>query len=284
MKYSFIEQGTKAELDFYLEEPTIVQNYINTRGKSKFFTLALNLNVDQNVLIDGDMHAFPSNSILPLFANQTFLFNCPEKILAWQYNSEFYEGISRERDMNNGGLLFFGKLENIVILIDPINGKKIENIRKLFLEEFLSANPVQKEMLDILLRQLVVIITRMAREQYFNGKHAVEERSELIKRYHRMVETYFKEQHGVQFYAEKLNRSPKTLSNLFLMYNHKSPVLVIHDRIIKEAKRLFYYTDKSAKEIAYELGFEEQAHFSRFFKNRTNQSPSDYKRNYSGFC
>jgi AraC-like DNA-binding protein len=41
---------------------------------------------------------------------------------------------------------------------------------------------------------------------------------------------------------------------------------------------MFHYTDKTSKEIAYELGFEEPAHFSRFFKNQTNQSPSEFKK------
>jgi AraC-like DNA-binding protein len=53
---------------------------------------------------------------------------------------------------------------------------------------------------------------------------------------------------------------------------------VIQERLILEAKRLFHYTDKSAKEIAQELGFEDAAHFSRFFKNHMNVSPSDFRK------
>jgi AraC-like DNA-binding protein len=56
------------------------------------------------------------------------------------------------------------------------------------------------------------------------------------------------------------------------------PLRIIQDRIISEAKKLFYYTDKSAKEIAYELGFEDSAHFSRFFKNVTGQNISEFKK------
>jgi AraC family transcriptional activator of pobA len=81
-------------------------------------------------------------------------------------------------------------------------------------------------------------------------------------------------------YAGLLNRSPKTLANLLAQYNHRSPSQIIQNRIINEAKRLFYYTDRSAKEIAYELGFVEPAHFSRFFKNAANQSSSDFKKNH----
>lgn len=71
----------------------------------------------------------------------------------------------------------------------------------------------------------------------------------------------------MQEYADLLNKSPKTLSNLFSIYNQKSPLQIIHERISLESKRLLVYTDKSTKEIAFELGFEEVAHFSRFFKN-----------------
>ena len=44
-----------------------------------------------------------------------------------------------------------------------------------------------------------------------------------------------------------------------------------------EAKRLFYYTNKSTKEIASELGFEDASHFSRFFKNQIGQNPTEFK-------
>jgi AraC-like DNA-binding protein len=47
-----------------------------------------------------------------------------------------------------------------------------------------------------------------------------------------------------------------------------------------EARRLLIYTEKSTGEIAFDLGFEELAHFSRFFKKVTGQSPSEFKTAY----
>ncbi len=82
----------------------------------------------------------------------------------------------------------------------------------------------------------------------------------------------------MQFYAGLLNKSPKTISNIFSLFSKKTPLQVIQERIILEAKRLLYYTDKSIKEIAHHLGFEDAAHFSKFFKNCTSQNPSELKK------
>jgi AraC family transcriptional regulator, transcriptional activator of pobA len=82
----------------------------------------------------------------------------------------------------------------------------------------------------------------------------------------------------VQYYAALLNKSPKTIANLFTANSTKTPLQVIHERIITEGKRLLLYTDKSVKEIANELGFADLTHFSKFFKNQTNQSPTDFHK------
>jgi AraC-like DNA-binding protein len=104
-----------------------------------------------------------------------------------------------------------------------------------------------------------------------------EQVGDFSSHYNFLVEQNFRRQHQVKFYAGQLNRSPKTLSNLFALYNHKSPLMIIQERIIQEAKRLLIYTDKTAKEIAYYLGFEDAGHFGKFFKKRTGQTPSEFK-------
>ncbi|WP_282051271.1 helix-turn-helix domain-containing protein [Maribacter aquivivus] len=100
---------------------------------------------------------------------------------------------------------------------------------------------------------------------------------DLLRGFNLLVEEYYKSEHSVSFYADKLFKSPKTLSNTFSKFN-TTPLQIIHERIILEAKRLLIYTDKTAKEIAYEIGFDDASHLSRLFKNQTQQSPSDFKK------
>ena len=95
----------------------------------------------------------------------------------------------------------------------------------------------------------------------------------------RLVDAHFREKKQVQEYAEILHRSPKTITNLFLTYGLSSPLKIIHERLEAEARRLLLYTNKSAKEIADLLGFEDAATFSRFFKNMNGKSISDYRKN-----
>ena len=56
---------------------------------------------------------------------------------------------------------------------------------------------------------------------------------------------------------------------------------MIQDRIILEAKRLLIYTDKSAKQITYDLGFEDSAYFSNFFKKHVSISPRLYQEKFA---
>ena len=170
----------------------------------------------------------------------------------------------------------FEKLGNLCLYLEETDRKKLETLQLVFIEQLNSKEKIQQDVLQVLLKQLV-IITLMAKKKYLTDQPYEGERFELVRQFNLLVDKHYKQQHQIQFYAGLLKKSPKTISNFFKQYNYKTPSLIIHDRIIAEAKRLFYYTDKSGKEISYELGFSDPAHFSRFFKKATKQSPSDFR-------
>jgi AraC-like DNA-binding protein len=166
---------------------------------------------------------------------------------------------------------------NFFLPLDATHQHKIGLLIQIFIDEFETVDNIQSEMLLMLLKRLIIIITRLAKQQQFKETELPDARFDIIREYNILVEHHYKTQHQVAFYAEKLNKSPKTLSNYFAIYGTKTPQQLIHERIVMEAKRLFYYTDKSAKEIAYELGFEDAAYFSSFFKKQMGISPTDFK-------
>ena len=146
------------------------------------------------------------------------------------------------------------------------------------MEDMQQRDRMQGEMLRTLLKRLIIKSTRMAKAQTNSYEKLTEEKLDIVRQFNLLLEMHYKMEHEVNFYAAGLNKSPKTLTNLFHMAGYPSPLNLIHKRIILEAKRYLHYTNKSGKEIGYELGFESPAHFSRFFKLKTGNNLSEFRK------
>lgn len=101
----------------------------------------------------------------------------------------------------------------------------------------------------------------------------------LIRAFKHKVDNNYKKEHSTTYYANELHITPDHLNRTIKAKIGKTAKEYIQSRIITEAKRLLYFTDLSNKEIGYELGFNEPANFSAFFKKRTQFSPSNFKKN-----
>jgi AraC-like DNA-binding protein len=278
MKYTFTHSDGIGQLLLLKNEKQFSQQYYQQKPGFTFHTIAWNRGADQIVTIDEVPYHFKSNHILPIMLNQSFAFERPQDIVAWQFNREFYCIVNHDAEVGCVGFLFFGPSPTMFVELSVDDLRRLNEMLESFDEEFINNESIKGEMLRNLLVQLIIKITRLAKKQYFGAEAISEEKFNLIRQYNLLVEIHFRQQHQVQFYAALLNKSPKTISNYFALYSKKTPLQVITERLITEAKRLFYYTDKSVKEIAAELGFDEVAHFSKFFKNNTSQNPSELRK------
>lgn len=100
----------------------------------------------------------------------------------------------------------------------------------------------------------------------------------MLRDFKELVEKYYRTEHKVIFYSSKLFVSSDHLNKTVKSLIGVSAKDYIQNRIIMEAKRMLLHTDSSSKEIGYELGFKDPAHFSTFFKNCTNESVSSFKK------
>lgn len=245
-------------------------------GDNKYFSMVWNRGEQQTVTIDGEQIVFPHQTILPLMFNQSFSFERTSDLTAWQFNREFYCIIDHDSEVSCVGFLF-GLGTNLFIKLDWASQQKMELLLNMFVSEMNTPDNVQNDMLVMLLKRLIITVTQLAKSEYIPDQRQNNERFNVIRKFNLLVEGNFHNEHSVNFYAEKLNKSPKTLSNLFALFNQKSPIQMIQERVIIEAKRLLYYTDKSVKEITYELGFEDPAYFCNFFKRHTSYPPLAYR-------
>lgn len=86
---------------------------------------------------------------------------------------------------------------------------------------------------------------------------------------------------SVQFLSEKLNLSPGYLSDMLRSLIGQNAQQYIHEKLIEKAKERLTTTQLSMSEIAYELGFEHSQSFSKLFKNKTNQSPMEFRASFT---
>lgn len=195
----------------------------------------------------------------------------------FSFNRAFYCMLDHDEEVSCYGILFFGAQDIPIISLDEKEQYKYHLLYLVFIDEFQTRDNIQGEMLQMLLKRLVIKSTRLAKIQ-----SVVQELSnpqiELIRKFNLLVDIHFKEKKGVGEYAILLHKSPKTLSNLFSIYNKKTPLQIIHERTILEAKRLLQFSKMSQKEIAYSLGFERPSQFSRLFKKVEGLSPSAFKK------
>ena len=91
------------------------------------------------------------------------------------------------------------------------------------------------------------------------------------------IEKNYKTKHSANDYALLLNISSKALAKTTKTHFNKTLTHLISERIIIEAKRELYLTSKTVKEIAYELGYEDEHYFSRFFKTNADVSPQSFR-------
>ncbi len=282
MKYSFTHTDGHGKILLHKQEKDFHQQFYTQEKGFTFHTIAWNTGASQLIYIDEAAYVFERDTVLPIMFNQSFRFERAEDIVAWQFNREFYCIVNHEAEVGCVGFIFFGPSPTMFTRLEPSDTAIYKNLLSVFEEEFSSEEDIKGEMLRMLLVQLIIKTTRLAKKQYLGNTESSEDKFNLIRQFNLQVEIHFREQHQVQFYAGLLNKSPKTISNYFAQYSRKSPLQYIHDRIIMEARRLFYYTDKSVKEIAEELGFEECSHFSKFFKKYTAQNPSRLRSRVAG--
>jgi YesN/AraC family two-component response regulator len=129
------------------------------------------------------------------------------------------------------------------------------------------------------LKIFLITASRLKAEQHPEGHQVTEGNKEpfILQNLKDAIEAHFRTKHSASSYADLLNISPKALAKITKAHFNKTLTDLISERIIIEAKRELYLTNKSVKEIAGELGYEDEHYFSRFFKTNAEVSPQLYR-------
>jgi AraC-like DNA-binding protein len=92
----------------------------------------------------------------------------------------------------------------------------------------------------------------------------------LIFRFEKLVEENYATEHYPKFYADKLAITANYLNYICKNISGKTAGEIIRNRIILEAKRLLINSEFSISQISFQLGFEDNSYFTKFFKTNSN--------------
>lgn len=230
-----------------------------------------------HLLVDGVSTLLKENEIIFVTEYHNVTLIEVQKVRLVRFNRAFYCILDHDSEVGCKGILFFGASHLAKIQIPNLELEKFEALWKMFVIEMESKDELKSEMLQMMLKRLLILCIRIYKEQT-ELVDFDKQQFDLIREYNYLVEVHFRTKHQVADYATLLHKSPKTLSNVFKKTGKKTPLQIIQDRIMLEAIRLLRYTDKSIKEISYDVGYEDIQTFSRFFKKIEGISPSEFKK------
>lgn len=193
-----------------------------------------------------------------------------------QFNQPFHCVEDHDSEVGCKGLLFFGTSQIPKIVIPADKKKQFTLLWEIFQMEMEESDELKLEMLKILLNRFLILCLRVYKNEHEHLPTDAESMG-IIKEFNYLVHQHYKRLSKVSDYANLLHKSPKTLSNIFGKYIDKTPLQIINERRLLEAKRLLKYSDKTVQEIAYEINFNDIQTFGKFFKSREGQSPTAFR-------
>jgi AraC family transcriptional activator of pobA len=147
----------------------------------------------------------------------------------------------------------------------------------MLMREFARKLPGRALALDAWIGVVLANARRLSRPAGETVEGAAGRHQRLVMRFRQLIEGAYREGWSLADYASRLRVSESRLRNACLTVAEQSPMQIVHARILREAKRRLLYTSASVSEVAYALGFDDPAYFTRFFSQRTGTSPRAFR-------
>lgn len=191
-----------------------------------------------------------------------------------QYNRKNHVPLKDYRLFNNPDF-------KSLITVGPEARVKLKNITDFIFDELRAPDLYSQ---DIVLNLLHLFLLESRRIFDQQNQVVMELPSETpdstIIQFKLLIEQNFQSQKNVSAYAEMLHMNPSCLNEVAKKTTGITAGELIRNRVIDETKKLLFSSGMSGKEIAFELGFDDPAYFSRFFRKYTGTTLKEF-REYS---
>lgn len=233
------------------------------------------------VKADFSSYAFKENTLFSFSPYQPFMLNGETEIsgVAINFHPDFFCIHKHHKEVACNGVLFNNIYSPPFVHVDEKAKVNFEMIINQFKAEMQKPDLAQYELLISYLKIFLISASRLKAEQQIEVRKVTDENEEpfILQNLKNYIESHYRTKHTASDYAGMLSITPKALTKLTKTHFNKTLTDLIAERIIIEAKRELYLTNKTVKEIAYELGYNDEYYFSRFFKKNADVSPQLYR-------
>lgn len=251
--------------------PTTTEAYMSPN-----LTIALNISGSAQTYYDMNPVEFKERNIAVILPDHIISNNNYSedyKVTLILISRSFYEELVHRESFRD--YLKYNTKPNFLLNEDQYQKvQTIFNTLRIIVE---SRHPKRHETLANILDILFYALMRYRGEE--KTERFVSHSTHLFNSFYNLLINNYHTYHKVDWYAQQLCLTPKHLSTSIRKITKKSAAKWIDEVLILHAKRLLHTRhDMTVQQIAYELGFKENATFCRFFKDQTGLRPSEYRK------
>lgn len=228
-------------------------------------------------LIDLEKYELEDNTVYCITPGQVHQMNTTGEVEGYviSFMAEFL-GVAEENYdlLFNTGLFYTFSNSPVIKVSEEMSLEMGDAVAKM-LKEFNNFFILRAEILRGFLKIFLIYLTRQFERP--KESEAQSKSIDLVKQFFALVEKHYTTKKMVTDYAEELAVTPNHLNEVVKKITGSPASHHIQQRIILEAKRQAVYSSVTMKEIAYQLGFDDTAHFSKYFKNASGESFSDFR-------
>lgn len=251
----------------------------NSLRRYNHFSMLLVSKGEGNVLRDQTAYGFKSDCLLCFAIYQPFMVE-PDRELEGvliNFHPSFFCLFKHRNEVSCNGVLFNNLYDTPVVDLNPDEMKCLSVIADQMKREMQNRQEPDPDVLLSYLKIFLINATRVKMEQRPCESQEAGKLPSTLENLKNAIETNFKTLRTPGDYGELLHISVKALNKASKSHFNKTLTSLIAERLIIEAKRELYLTSKPVKQVAFELGYDDEFYFSRFFKKNVGVSPQVFR-------
>jgi AraC family transcriptional activator of pobA len=232
--------------------PFVDNSHFDYLQRNNYFTLIWVRNGSGKLRTDFSEFYFEQNSMFSFAPYQPFMLKTEYcEGIAVFFHSDFFCIHKHQTEVTCNGILFNNIYQLPVFTIDEAAKDMFEELVEKMKIEINNSAIAQYEMLISYMKILLITASRIKSEQFIVNTEKDIKTPEILQRLKIAIEENFKSKHLPIEYSSMLNISQKSLAKHVKKHYYKTFTELITERILIEAKRELYLTNKTVKEIAF---------------------------------